>query len=52
MKDGSTHLAHKAERAVDLDTGAVMAVSVQAADLGDTTTIEETLADAGLAVVS
>ena len=50
MKDGSTHLAHKAERAVDLDTGAVVAVSVQAADLGDTTTIEETLADAGLAV--
>jgi transposase len=50
MKDGSTHLAHKAEHAVDLDTGAVVAVTLQAADLGDTTTIEETLADAGLAV--
>src|SRR5208337_2011019 len=35
---------------VDLDTGAVVAVTLQAADLGDTTTIEETLADAGLAV--
>ena len=50
MKDGSTHLAHKAEHAVDLDTGAVVAVTLQAADLGDTTTIRETLADAGLAV--
>jgi len=50
MKDGSTHLAHKAEHAVDLDTGAVVAVTLQAADLGDTTTIEETLTDAGLAV--
>jgi transposase len=50
MKDGSTHLAHKAEHAVDLDSGAVVAVTLQAADLGDTTTIEETLAEAGLAV--
>jgi transposase len=50
MKDGSTHLAHKAEHAVDLDTGAVVAVTLQAADLGDTTTMQETLADAGLAV--
>jgi len=33
MKDGSTHLAHKAEHAVDLDTGAVVAVTLQAADL-------------------
>jgi transposase len=24
MKDGRTHLAHKAEHAVDLDTGAVV----------------------------
>jgi transposase len=50
MKDGSTHLAHKAEHAVDLDTGAVVAVTLQAADLGDTTTIAETLAEAGIAV--
>jgi len=50
MKDGSTHLAHKAEHAVDLDSGAVVAVTLQAADLGDTTTIEETLADAALEV--
>jgi len=47
MKDGSTHLAHKAEHAVDLDTGAVLAVTLQPADQGDTTTIRETLAQAG-----
>jgi len=50
MKDGSTHLAHKAEHAVDMDTGAVVAVTLQAADLGDTTTVRETLIDAGIAV--
>src|ERR1700689_620730 len=48
MKDGRTHLA--AEHAVDLDTGAVVAVTLQAADLGDTTTVTETLADAAIAV--
>jgi transposase len=50
MKDGSTHLAHKAEHAVDMDTGAVVAVTLQAADLGDTTTVKETLAEAGTTV--
>lgn len=50
MKDGSTHLAHKAEHAVDMDTGAVVAVTLQEADLGDTTTVRETLAEAGTAV--
>jgi transposase len=29
MKDGRTHLAHKAEHAVDLETGAVLAVTLQ-----------------------
>ena len=43
MKDGRTHLAHKAEHAVDLSSGALLAVTVQAADKGDTTTIFETL---------
>jgi len=42
MKDGRTHLAHKAEHAVDLDTGAIVAVTLQGADKGDTTTILET----------
>ena len=50
MKNGSTHLAHKAEHAVDMDTGAVVAVTLQAADLGDTTTVKETLAEAGTTV--
>jgi transposase len=42
MKDGRTHLAHKAEHAVDLETGALVAVTLQGADTGDTTTIVET----------
>ena len=42
MKDGRTHLAHKAEHAVDLETGAMIAVTLQGADAGDTTTIIET----------
>jgi transposase len=46
-KDGRTHLAHKAEHAVDLETGAVVAVTLQGADRGDTTTVKETLAEAG-----
>ena len=46
MKDGRTHLAHKAEHAVDLDTGAIVGVTVQGADQGDTTTIAETLTTA------
>ena len=47
MKDGRTHRAHKAEHAVDLKTGAVLAVTLQEADQGDTTTVIETLAQAG-----
>ena len=43
MKDGRTHLAHKAEQAVDLETGAIVGVTVQDADDGDTTTMIETL---------
>jgi transposase len=50
MKDGTTHLAHKAEHAVDMDSGAVIAVTLQAANQGDTTTMTETLAKAGEAV--
>ena len=50
MKDGRTHLAHKAEHAVDLDSGAVVAVTLQAADKGDTATLDQTLIEAGMAV--
>ena len=45
MKDGRTHLGHKAEHAVDMDTGATLAVTVQAADRGDTQTIGATLSE-------
>ena len=43
MKDGRTHLAHKAEHAVDMETGAIVGVTLQGADHGDTTTIAETV---------
>jgi transposase len=46
MKDGRTHLAHKAEHAVDMETGAVVAVTLQPADRGDTTSVETTLEEA------
>jgi len=34
MKDGRTHLAHKAEHAVDLESGVIVGVTVQDADDG------------------
>ena len=43
MKDGRTHLAYTAEHAVDLETGAIVGVTVQDASAGDTTTLAETL---------
>jgi len=43
MKEGSTHLAHKPEHAVDLDTGAVIAAEIHPTDGGDTTTLPDTL---------
>ena len=46
MKDGTTHLAHKAEHAVDMESGAVVAVTLQAADLGDTDTVSGTVSEA------
>jgi DDE family transposase len=46
MKDGRTHLAHKAEHAVDLSSGALLALTLQAASEGDTSTIRKTLEEA------
>jgi transposase len=43
MKDGRTKLAYKAEHAVDLASGALLAVTVQPADRGDTTSYVETI---------
>jgi len=52
MKDGRTHLAHKAEHAVDMETGAIVAVTLHGADQGDTATIQETVAEAGERITS
>ena len=46
MKDGTTHLAYKAENAVDLKEGVVVAGRVTYADEGDTRTVRETLREA------
>ena len=46
MKDGRTHLAHKAEHGVDLETGAILSVTVQDASAGDSATLPETLTTA------
>lgn len=46
MKDGRTHLAHKAEHAVDMDTGAVVAVTMAGANEGDTKTLSGTVNEA------
>src|ERR1700694_3739143 len=50
MKNGTTHLAYKTEQAVDLDTGAIVAITRHGGAVGDTKSIEETLPAAGLAV--
>src|SRR5207244_7732150 len=47
MKDGRTHLAHKAEHAVDLETGALVAVTLHGADVGDATSLLATALAAG-----
>ena len=43
MKDGTTHLAYKAEHAVDLETEAIVAATVTSADRGDSQSGPETL---------
>ena len=41
MKDGRTHLAHKAEHGVDRETGAILSVTVQDASEGDSATLRD-----------
>ena len=48
MKDGRTHMAHKVEHAVDLDTNAIVAVALSGADEGDTGSLSWTLLEAQL----
>ncbi len=42
MKDGRTRLAHKTEHCVDMDTGALLGVTLHGGAAGDTQTIEAT----------
>ena len=46
MKDGRTHLAHKLEQAVDMETGAVVGLTVQTMDGGDVASLPVTLDEA------
>ncbi len=46
LKDGRTHLAHKPEHVVDLDSCAIVATKVHHADKGDTEIMHDTLAGA------
>ncbi len=50
LKNGRTALAYKAEHAVDMDTGAIVAVTTHGGAVGDTTSVRETLPAAGEAV--
>ncbi len=46
LKDGRTRMAYKAEHAVDLESGAIAAVTVQPGSRGDTETLPQTLDEA------
>jgi len=46
MKNGDTHLAYKAEHAVDLQTEMILAAPIYPADQGDPDTLAETLIEA------
>jgi transposase len=47
LKDGRTALAFKAENAVDMDTGAILAVTTHGGAAADTATLETTVLEAG-----
>jgi transposase len=48
MKDGTTHLAYKAEHVLDLETEAILAAEIYHADYADTVTLEDSLHHAQL----
>jgi transposase len=50
LKDGRTALAYKAENAVDMETGAIVAVTTHGGAEADTATVEETVIEAGVVV--
>jgi transposase len=49
-KDGRTALAYKAENAVDMGTGAIVAVTTHGGAAADTATVQETVVEAAIAV--
>jgi transposase len=52
LKDGRTALAYKAENAVDMETGAIVAVTTHGGAVADTATVEATVIEAAVAVAS
>jgi transposase len=50
LKDGRTALAYKAENAVDMETGAIVAVTTHGGAAADTSTVQDTVLEAGIAV--
>lgn len=51
MKDGTTHLAYKAEHTVDLDSAFVLAAAVHAADQADSATLVDSIVQAQVNLV-
>lgn len=51
MKDGTTHLAYKAEHTVDMDSGFVLAAAVHTADQGDADTLLDSVLHAQINLV-
>jgi transposase len=52
LKDGRTALAYKAENAVDMETGAIVAVTTHGGASSDPATVKDTVIEAGLAVAA
>jgi transposase len=50
LKDGRTALAFKVENAVDMETGAIVAVTTHGGAAADTATVEATVIEAGVVV--
>lgn len=52
MKDGTTHLAYKAEHGVDLESEAIVAVTLASADEGDSQTAPQTVVGAQVNLIA
>ena len=52
MKDGTTHLAYKAEHVVDLDTDLILAAVIYEANRADTETLPESVVQAQLNIIA